>query len=919
MKKIILVLILSSLFSTISAQKAQLNPQTTRINLAPFSSILDDSSASLSFEQVQKKNFTPYQNDKYSFPFSDHVFWLKFTLDNKINVSKEWVLKWENGMVEHVDFYIPQADGSYQIIKEGNVVYKPQNLFVENLPTIRFNIHDAKEYTFYIRVESQRGHNSMLEIFSPASFYDVTMSKFKREGFFNGLFVLRLFYVLLLAFFIVKDKTFKRYSLLVILRSLAYWGIMGILGNTLTKDPTLAKQINIFPYYILPVAYVLVLKSVLAIERFPKIITTILNVIFVITIALSLCIIIDYKWYWLKVSTYVMVFSMFLSIGLFIVSVIKKYAVDWSYSIPYLLGVLGNLYLPLRLLGVKDFPGTYAISSLCFVIEIFVFGLFLGRIIRDYEKNKISTENELVFNREQASKLQELDTLKTSFFANISHEFRTPLTLILSPLDDLQKEFPKREIFQTMKRNANRLLALINQLLDLSKLEAKQMKPEVTEVELVKFFRTLNSSFSSLAESRGISFDIEQNKKSILGYIDKDKIEKILTNLLSNAFKFTKNGGNVKVNISYNSEKSNQVKIEIQDTGIGISKEKMNKIFDRFYQIDTSQNRGYEGTGIGLSLVKELVGVLNGTIQVESQENIGTKFTVKLPIDKETWKDNIIEIVDRKIVLEDFKIIEKPVDLPIKNSNINENILLIVDDNADIRTYIRSVFEKDYQIIEAINGKDGIEKATEKTPNLIISDLMMPEMDGFEFCKTLKTDEKTSHIPVIMLTAKANIESRIEGLELGADDYLIKPFNATEIQVRVKNLIEKQDKLRQYFNGKVIELKPNEIKVNAIEEVFIKKAKSILENHLSDNTFTAEQFSQEMNMSQSQLLRKLKALTNLTINEFIRDFRLQRAAKLLSNKSANVSEIAYMTGFESLSYFSKVFQEKYGKLPSEYS
>lgn len=244
--------------------------------------------------------------------------------------------------------------------------------------------------------------------------------------------------------------------------------------------------------------------------------------------------------------------------------------------------------------------------------------------------------------------------------------------------------------------------------------------------------------------------------------------------------------------------------------------------------------------------------------------------------------------------------------------------MLIVDDNADIRMYIRSVFENQYRVLEAGNGLDGLKKAFEQIPDLIISDLMMPEMDGFEFCKTLKSDERTSHIPVIMLTAKAKIESKIEGFELGADDYLLKPFNTDEIKARVKNLIEKQKRLRELYVGKTIDLKPSEIWVNSLDEAFLLKIKQILEKNLSESSFGAEQFADEMNLSHYQLSRKLKALTNQNINEFIRDFRLQRAADLLSKKAATVSEIAYQVGYENLSYFTKSFKGKFGKPPSEF-
>lgn len=345
----------------------------------------------------------------------------------------------------------------------------------------------------------------------------------------------------------------------------------------------------------------------------------------------------------------------------------------------------------------------------------------------------------------------------------------------------------------------------------------------------------------------------------------------------------------------------------------------MPKIFDRFYQVEESKSRRFEGTGIGLSLVKELVKVLDGEIEVQSSENLGTTFKVKLPLHEIIESPPIsAPPISAPPTITPPLLPKEPNSPPNTPSATKEKILLIVDDNTDIRKYVKTIFEKDFQVMEAINGQAGLLQASEQIPDIIISDLMMPEMDGFTFCKHLKSDQKTSHIPVVMLTAKATVESRIEGFELGADDYLIKPFNTTEIQVRVKNLLEKQERLKHYFGHNLLHIEKNTPKVNPLEVAFLEKAKSIIEAHLSESTFNAEQFSQAMNLSQSQLLRKLKALTNLTIVEYIRQYRLQHAAKLLAERQETVAEIALQVGFENMSYFAKVFQDQFGVLPSDY-
>lgn len=566
-----------------------------------------------------------------------------------------------------------------------------------------------------------------------------------------------------------------------------------------------------------------------------------------------------------------------------------------------------------------------------------VLALLIWVFIR-LQAQRLVLQQQVVFKQQEASRLEELDTLKTQFFTNISHEFRTPLTLILGPLTDLKKRYPGESILPLMERNGNRLMALINQLLDLSKLEAGDLQIDKTTGDLAAFLRTLASSFSSLASSRHIQFAFIQEPASYWGRFDRDKIEKIITNLLSNAFKFTPAGQAVRMQVIY-AEKgsSGSVTFIIDDTGIGIPAAILPKIFDRFYQVDGKANRAYEGTGIGLALVHELVKALGGTIAVVSTEGTGTTFTVQLPLEpaSEPVGIPVIDLPENKSSIQRQAWLipdqtSKETELTSPNltaATLNpntENVLLIIDDNADIRNYLRSIFEGNYQIVEAEDGLRGLERATDITPSLVICDLMMPRLDGFGFCQILKTQQATSHIPVVMLTAKATLEDRIEGFELGADDYLTKPFNADEIRVRVRNLLDKQERLRQYFgqqpvSGPVVSLTTDAAPVLSREAIFLQKAQQVLEVHYRDSSFGVEQFSQAMNLSSSQLLRKLKALTGLTAVEFLRQYRLERAAVLLNEPGVSVSEVAYRVGFESLPYFTKVFQERYGVSPSEYT
>lgn len=529
--------------------------------------------------------------------------------------------------------------------------------------------------------------------------------------------------------------------------------------------------------------------------------------------------------------------------------------------------------------------------------------------------------NQYRIKQKSNKKLRELDQLKSNFFANISHEFRTPLTLILGPLEKkLSKTLNRKEKeeYGMMHRNAKRLLDLINQLLDLSKLEAGNLKLRVSKGNIANFLRTITSSFHSQAEQKGITYTIDIGKSNIQGYFDHDKVEKALYNLLSNAFKFTDKGT---VTVSAILSKK-AVKITVEDTGAGIAGEHLERIFNRFYQSDNSQTRKVGGSGIGLALTRELVELHHGTIEVKSEKGRGSEFQVTLPIDKKSYSTE--EIVQEEKL---YQAESSPVGTVSGSQTTyatqteyeeDSPILLVVEDNAEVRSYIRESIDAGFRVAEAKDGKEGLETALKLVPDIIISDLMMPNINGNVLCKKLKTDERTSHIPVILLTARADIDSKIAGLETGADDYLIKPFNPKELNVRIKNLVGQRKKLRERFSRTVI-LQPKDIAITSADETFLKKVMEIIEKHMSDAEFSVETFQKEIGMSRMQLHRKLTALSNLSASEFIRVQRLKRASRLLKAKNANVSQVAYDVGFSNLSYFAKCFKGQFGQPPSEYA
>ena len=532
--------------------------------------------------------------------------------------------------------------------------------------------------------------------------------------------------------------------------------------------------------------------------------------------------------------------------------------------------------------------------------------------------------------KQKANKLlAEMDALKSRMFSNISHEFRTPLTLILGPLEEMLEEQssrrPTEKTVKMMQRNANRLLDLVNQMLDLSKVDAGSMKLELAEADLLKSLLVWCASFSSMADKKEIQFKQIIPEDSLFTWFDRDKIEKIITNLLSNAFKFTPPGGLVTCSVMP-SKNNTSIQISVADTGKGIAPEEQKKIFDRFHQVEKPGEPERVGTGIGLALTRELVDLMHGDIRVHSTVGHGTTFVVDLPLGKGHLDESEYTIVsshdvretqktDVDVESQDQPCIDSPDDDTLEESKLP--LVLTVEDHADIRTHIREHLEDGFRVIEASNGEMGLNKAIECIPDLVITDLMMPKMDGVEMCQRLKTDERTSHIPVIMLTAKAGVDDRIEGLETGADAYVTKPFHIKELRIRVKKLIEQRQLLRERFS-KDIKLEPKDIAVTSADETFLNRALEIIEEHMGDSEFEVRTFQDELGMSRMQLFRKLKALTDQSPSEFIRIIRLKRAAQLMEQQYGNVAQITYEVGFNNLSYFAKCFKELFGDSPSEY-
>ena len=551
---------------------------------------------------------------------------------------------------------------------------------------------------------------------------------------------------------------------------------------------------------------------------------------------------------------------------------------------------------------------------------VFVLGVWA---IFKFQNYRTKLQHELKFRELESYHLREIEQMKSRFFANLSHEFRTPLMLIKGPLEELLRGRIKENLtdyYKMLLRNTEKLQQLIDQLLELSQLESESIPLKKEAYDVVILLRSISNAFIPLADQKNIKFNFNSNMESAFALLDKDKFEKIVNNLLSNAFKFTDVGGTVNTEVVEKiiSDKKFAL-VSVSDSGVGITKENQSKIFNRFFQVDDSSKRNYGGSGIGLALVKELTTLLGWDISVNSSEGEGTEFTLKIPLlsQKEiqtslsslNYQDDQSKLVDQV----DFE--KSDDDYQVENNS--KPLLLFVEDQIEVRDYVLGLLKQDYNVLQAENGKAGFDVAINSLPDLIISDVMMPVMDGIELCKKLKTDWKTSHIPVILLTAKATQQSKLEGLEFGADDYLTKPFDFEELSIRIKNLITQRKHLKEKFS-KEISLNAESFTTNNLDKDFIEKINKIIETHLQDENFTSENLAQELFVSRSQLNRKLSAVIGKGPGEFIRIYKLKRAAHMILENKLSITQIALEVGFSSPAQFTRAFQKHYNCSPSEF-
>lgn len=561
------------------------------------------------------------------------------------------------------------------------------------------------------------------------------------------------------------------------------------------------------------------------------------------------------------------------------------------------------------------------------------------------QNHKIESQRDRL--RKTVEKIQKLSQSRLQFFTNVSHEFRTPLNLILGPIEDLleggkniSKELQDK-YFYIIHRNANRILRLINQILEVYKIEDTTLEFKPTPGDLVVYTKEIVNVFEPLAEHKNIKMAVESDKDHLEASFDHDKIEKILFNLLSNAIKNVAESGRVVVKIGLGSgeiedisesRKGQVIKIEVSDNGKGIPQEQIDKIFERFFHVDSEDEKGelHIGTGIGLSYIKDLVRTHRGSITVISDPGHITTFTVSIPFLENTEKESSPLVVPdfsssermKSAVAELSRSLIEPkesefVELGEAHAAASDLTLLIVEDDIDTRMFLRHCFNDVYTVIEASNGIEGLSIANKEFPDLIISDIMMPEMDGIEFCRKIKSDFSTSHIPVLLLSARTLSEDKVKGYDMGADAYMEKPFNRRVLLSRVNTLIRTRHQLRKRFQTD-LDLLPEHMEIPSLDESFIQQAIEAVEKYMDDSSLDAEKLGHEIGVSRVQLYRKIKALSGQTVNEFIKSVRLKHAARLLLDGKFTISQIAYNTGFSAPNHFATYFKKHFGTSPTKY-
>lgn len=926
------------------------------IELEPYLEYLPgDENGRLSLEEVSKKTFVPLSGFSGK-TVSDQPYWLKVQLRNDLpngGEKVEWVLHFSliptaisyfatNDIIPlqsgKSGFFLPISERSFKPVLKGNFG--------------KLLLPPGQVVTLFIKMESSRkgmGPVFQVNLSHVDTFYSHLKSRKQRNGLFVGFMLLMLIYNLFL-FMLAKDRAFLYYS--------AY--LFGLTFFTIYNSGDLADWLADYFFderpehiqYLKTSVYFTIVANLGFLRYF-------LNLRKLLPKWDRVC-----KWLMISAALFFVMDVVTMANTNFNYDSADVFTVGFSaiflvliFSLPFPLSktsdkkryfvIGGILAMGLGILSVIIFRyQTVDFSTFLFragiIVEVIFFSL--GLAFRQIESDREKQQAAFALERSQllreqhekeAKRLEEMDEAKNKLYANITHELRTPLTVIMGMTDELatnsqqlavskqEKDTIEKEL-DLIKRNSHSLLQHVNQLLDLSKLDAGMLNLHNEQGDIINYLTYLTESFHSMAHEKNLRLMFYSEISELVMDFDAEKIQHVVYNLLSNAMKFTEAGGKVVLHVTQ-TNRDNQpfLQLKVQDTGVGIPAGQLNNIFDRFFQVDNSNTLKNEGTGIGLALTKELVELMGGSITVESALGKGSTFILLLPIrlaantaTSPSYRTLAPESLPHLPSHQQVSVYATP-----ESSNGERPVLLLIEDNADVVVYLTGLLGADYEVHTAPDGLLGIERALDLIPDLIVSDVMMPEKDGYEVCETLKKDERTSHIPIILLTARTEESDRIMGLRMGADAYLIKPFNKEELFVRLENLLELRQELQQRYAGDGFsksEKPETQAAETTIEDRFLQKLKTVVLENLDDSEFDTEKLSQAVHLSPSQLYRKIKALTDDTPHSFIQKIRLHQAYDMLTSTDKLIADIAYSVGFNDPNYFSRAFSKEFGESPSFY-
>ncbi len=866
---------------------------------------------------------------------SDKTYWGKIQVENRLpdaEIHQEWVLNLSETFTKVTLFQLGE-DSTWTSEVNGSFVPEREKIFV---PTrtgnwFKLMLPPGKVVTLYFQGESEHAAipPSFQAYLQPIDiFYDKLVEAKTWSALFTGFLLMMLFYNLLNYFF-VRDSSYIYYTgyLLMVLAYTAYStdDIEDWLGGfVFVERPAYFSFFKISIYTGL-MCYLAFIRSFLDLEHLlPKWDRYFRYVIWLGLpfIALFFFLAFRYNFSYVIDDRPILCYIALVSLScFFFVHPLFKTKDPKGFFITAGIVVISLGFLLTLYSRMTQTPFSVFYLKAGTILEILIFSMGLAYRQKQQELAKQQAdfalkESRLLQDKKQveAEQLQELNDFKSRFFTNITHEFRTPLTVILGMservLSDGVTQSHPVTITQPLgliKRNGENLLRLINQMLDLAKLESNALKMNYIQGDILAFTRYITESLHSLANAQNLMLRVESEQAKIVMDYDPDRFLQIIHNLLSNAIKFTSSGGKVILRADMEDK---WLHIAVSDSGAGIPEEELPHLFERFFQAKNQEHAKAGGTGIGLSLTRELVRAMGGEISVESEVGVGSTFFVKLPVtNNSVFEEKEVEIRKTPIPL------RPSIQLTGPNDPDKPGILLI-EDNPDVVEYLHACLKDLYQLDFAYNGQAGIEKALETVPDLIVSDVMMPFKDGFEVLETLKNDERSSHIPIVLLTAKADVQSRLAGLRRGADAYLSKPFHQEELLVTLENLLASRRKLQLKYQQNVLAPTAADASVEDPEDSFLQKVRAIVEANYQQEDFGLPQLCQKISMSRSQLFRKMKALTDLAPSDLIRSHRLQKAKALLESGAANVSEAAWEVGFKDASYFSKLYQEEFGEVPS---